>query len=220
MIEYILSSDSYQPQLCSFYSIQEEYNLLFVLYTEDSLLQLWLAMIMCLYRFLLFRVHPFFIHFIYFITLSMLLFQTLKNSKPRAHSYAWPTNIDLFFALVSASTLSGLSVIEVEVFFYDQLIITTILMLLDAQIFTSMVGIGFAQFNLPMLQSNTNSRNSPYSRTSEDQVKLGILSIYDLKSQNKNNQLQNGNMDTLNLKHNSIRYLGYVVLIYKYVSIL
>ena len=39
-------------------------------------------------------------------------------------------------------------------------------------------------------------------------------------SQDKNGQLQNGNVDTLNLKRNFIKYLGYMVLIYKYMSIL
>ena len=158
-------------------------------------------MIICLYGFLLFFVHLFLIYLTYFITLSMMSYSPLKNSKPRAYSHAWPTSFDLFSTLISASILSSLSIVEVEVFSYNQLIITNwslppFFTLLGLEIFTSMIGVMFAWFNLPMLLSNTNSGNSPNCRTLEDQFELGTVSTFNLESHNTNNQVQNGNVDT------------------------
>lgn len=126
------------------------------------------ARIVYLYKFLVSHVHPFFIHLRYFTILSLLGYLALKVSKPRTFSIQ-PNDLDFFFTSVSASTVSSLSVMEMEIFSNNQLIIITFLMLLGGEVFTSMLGLVFAWFN----------------------------------------------KDSVNdLKHNSIKYLGYVVLSY------
>ena len=120
----------------------------------------------------------------------------VEGLKAKSSFNAWPTNFDLFFTFVLASTLSDLLGVQVEVFSSKQLIITTILTLLGAKIFTSMIRVVLAWFNLPMLLSNTNSGSSLDSRASEDQVEVGILSTSDLESNNVNDQVQKGNVDT------------------------
>ncbi|XP_061354548.1 sodium transporter HKT1-like [Gastrolobium bilobum] len=179
-----------------------------------SLIRFHQTLIVHLYWFTVSHVHPYFIHLGYFIILSLLGYLALKFSKPRTFP-VWSNDFNLFFTSVSASTVSGLSVMEMEVLSNNQLIIVTILMLLGGEIFTSLLGLVFSWFNFPNHQSNKNSGNNPNSR--EDQIELGVLSISDSEPQNKNDQVttsQNGNVDNLNLKHSSIKHLGYVVVGY------
>ena len=96
------------------------------------------------FRFFLFHVNPFWIQLSYFIIVSIFGHLALMVSKPRT---AWfrPMDFDMFFMSVSATTVSSMSTIEMEVFSHTQLIIMTILMFVGGEVFTSFLGLQFAR---------------------------------------------------------------------------
>ncbi|CBI40144.3 unnamed protein product, partial [Vitis vinifera] len=101
-----------------------------------------------LFYFLAFQVSPFWNQLGYFITVSLLGYMALKVSKPKTTSFM-PSDVDVFFTSVSASTVSSMSAVEMEVFSDTQLVIMTVLMLVGGEIFTSMLGLQFAQNEQP-----------------------------------------------------------------------
>ncbi|GAV83358.1 LOW QUALITY PROTEIN: TrkH domain-containing protein, partial [Cephalotus follicularis] len=86
--------------------------------------------------------HPFCTHISYFLFISCIGFWVLHALKPRTDSFS-PRNLDLFFTSVSASTVSSMSTVEMEVFSNTQLIVLTILMFIGGEVFTSMIGLQF-----------------------------------------------------------------------------
>lgn len=126
-------------------------------------------------QFLLRMLNPFGIEFSYFIFLSLLGFGALKASKPRTNtpSFSPPRNIDLFFTSVSASTVSSMSTVEMEVFSNTQLIFLTVLMFVGGEIFTSMLGLQLSmkKFKKTIItEQYTNNGTKP-----ADQIELGIV---------------------------------------------
>ncbi|KAL6331754.1 hypothetical protein AAG906_020093 [Vitis piasezkii] len=98
--------------------------------------QYFLGVLSSLFHFLVFHVNPMWIHLSYYITLSLVGYIALKVSKLKTTSFR-SSSLDLFFTSMSASTVSSMSTMEMEVFSNIQLVIMTILMLLGREIFTS-----------------------------------------------------------------------------------
>ncbi|KAK1391445.1 Sodium transporter HKT1 [Heracleum sosnowskyi] len=82
--------------------------------------------------------NAFFTELIYFVSVSWIGFFVLKSLKPRSNG---TSKFDIFFTSVSATTVSSMSVVEMEVFSDAQLIVMTILMFIGSEVFTSMIGL-------------------------------------------------------------------------------
>ncbi|KAL5699443.1 hypothetical protein ACHQM5_030347 [Ranunculus cassubicifolius] len=162
------------------------------------------------YRFFVFQLNPFWIQISYFLLVSLLGFFLLKGLKPKTNSFM-PKDIDILFMSVSSVTVSSMSTVEMEVFSNSQLVFITILMLVGGEVFTSMLGLQFAKSKFCKFDNkvdvinifNINCNCSTLSLKSvEDVMEMG------LEESNPVGESEN------NLKYNSIRYLGYVVLGY------
>ncbi|RWR75212.1 putative cation transporter HKT7 [Cinnamomum micranthum f. kanehirae] len=97
----------------------------------------------CSYKFLLFHVSPVLIQLCYFISISCVGFLVLKVLNPRSTVSYRPKNLDVFFMSVSATTVSSMGTIEMEVFSNAQLVVLTLLMLLGGEVFAFMLGLRF-----------------------------------------------------------------------------
>ncbi|KAI3735986.1 hypothetical protein L6452_15515 [Arctium lappa] len=141
---------------------------------------------------LLLRVDLLWLQLSYFATLFVLGFFVLANLEPRNPLHR-PKNFDLFFTSVSAATVSSMATVEMEVFSNTQLFVLAILMLLGGEVFTSMLELQIKRFKL--LQT----KKTQYFNSN---------SCTDLE--NNSNSSKN---DT-DLKHDSMKFLGFIVLIY------
>nr|ASM90218.1 sodium transporter HKT1 [Sesuvium portulacastrum] len=166
------------------------------------------------YDFVIYNVNQFWIEVFYFIFVSCLGFVILRSFKPRTYPNK-PRNLDFFFTSVSATTVSSMSTVEMEVFSDAQLHILTILMFIGGEVFTSMIGLHFKASkigNTPLhARSRVNSVASlpcPVEGTF-DELELGISTT----TTTTNLEKTKSEMDFL-LKSKSIRVLGFVVLAY------
>ncbi|XP_027357415.1 probable cation transporter HKT6 [Abrus precatorius] len=168
----------------------------------------------CFFRLLLRRANPLWVQIVYFVSLSTLGFGVLKALKPRTGPSFIPKNIDLFFTSVSATTVSSMATLEMEVFSDTQLIIMTILMFIGGEIFTSMVGLHFSRFRFKTaLDQIASSHASLSSPNLVDQIELGMVTN---DNSNKSSTVHNQSLGATseNLRYLSMKYLGFVVLAY------
>ncbi|KAJ6845879.1 putative cation transporter HKT6 [Iris pallida] len=115
-----------------------------------------------LYWFLIFHSSPLLVQICYFVSLSFAGFLALRNLNAKSQS-SQPNDIDLFFMSVSASTLSSMATVEMEVFSQSQLWVLILLMLLGGEVFTSMLGLQFIKSKMEKedeLMVGSQSRNS------------------------------------------------------------
>ncbi|KAL5699439.1 hypothetical protein ACHQM5_030344 [Ranunculus cassubicifolius] len=158
----------------------------------------------CFYRFLVFQLNPFWIHLCYFVSISVMGFSALKILKPRTDQSYRPTDIEYFFTSVSSATVSSMSSVEMEVFSNSQLVFITVLMFVGGEVFTSALALHFAKYKSQLNKSEnkvdaTDVTSSP--RNLEDS-ELGLFPVKSLEPK------------FMDLKYNSLRYLGYVMLGY------
>jgi hypothetical protein len=162
-----------------------------------------------LFRFLVSHVNPFFIQLSYFLLFSLLGYLALKVSNPRTTSFSPYKDIDVFFTSVSATTVSSMSTIEMEVFSNTQLIIMTFLMLVGGEVFTSMLGLQIAKFRLSKNHETTENK-TVHKSPIYDNVHHQIDVEREIKCLDSAS-------DDHSLTYSSIRLLGYVVLGYLFI---
>ncbi|XP_077238568.1 cation transporter HKT1;3-like isoform X1 [Tasmannia lanceolata] len=174
-----------------------------------------------LFRFLVFQVNPFWIQLCYFTSLSFLGFLILKIIGPKNPSYRLK-DLDVFFTSVSATTVSSMSTVEMEVFSNSQLVVLTILMLLGGEVFTSMLGLQLLKALFPKQVGIENKINSVSIELNsmnrfhvDTRIDLDLITASDFeceKSDFVGSEIQSvGHED---LKYSCIKYLGFVVLGY------
>jgi len=167
-----------------------------------------------LLRFVAFHVHPFFIQLCYFGILSLLGYLALKNSNPRTP--VRPNDLDLFYTSVSASTVSSMVAVEMEVFSNSQLILLTFLMFVGGEVFISMLDLLFARYKFRNRVSTNHFPPTPEKpQVHDNHVELGLISIPQPQSENQKPSHTNVPFkDTDTLTYNSLTYLTLVVLGY------
>ncbi|KAK3019821.1 hypothetical protein RJ639_005123 [Escallonia herrerae] len=183
----------------------------------------WL-LLLCLYRYIVFRVNPLTLKVCYFISVSLVGFWVLFSLTPRSHHFR-PRNLDLFFTSVSATTVSSMSTVEMEVFSDGQLVVLAILMFVSGKVFTSMVGLHLVRSKLwrsrenqcQVNSSGTNGLGSPTDSLNEVELGTKVAAMADPARSRSHFDISQGAIMTLdreNLKLDSIRFLGTVVLGY------
>ncbi|MFS7944599.1 putative cation transporter [Helianthus anomalus] len=180
-------------------------------------------LVIYLYHYVVRRMNPFSIEVFYFLFVSCFGFLILNAMDPRTTTFT-PRKLDLFFTSVSATTVSSMSVVEMEVFSNSQLIIMTILMFIGGEVFTSMVGLLVRSFSRRgSIQEGGRVNDSmsdlgipPYFH---DQLELGTIANPEFES-SKSDIFELGYesephvADVEELKYKSIKFLGLLVLGY------
>uniref|UniRef100_A0A6N2M1R0 Protein kinase domain-containing protein n=1 Tax=Salix viminalis TaxID=40686 RepID=A0A6N2M1R0_SALVM len=133
--------------------------------------------------------------------------------KPRTRDSFRPRNIDLFFTSVSATTVSSMSTVEMEVFSNSQLIVLIILMLIGGEIFTSMVGLLFKKFQLKRMENKISSLADSDPSTCQSS-ELEMVEKRDFESLESGNHETSLDSSVDLLKCKSIKFLWFVVLGY------
>ncbi|CAN4102173.1 unnamed protein product [Withania somnifera] len=188
-------------------------------------------LISSLYKLILYKVNKFCMLLFYFIFISIFGFLILRTLKPRNNGDFTPRNLDLFFTSVSAVTVSSMSTVEMEVFSNSQLILITFLMFLGGEVFISMVGLYLvrpkfkpwrkdSKIESVLSSTTTSPRNSNFN---VDDIELDIVVLPDSpKSNSENDGFQDDHVgssldnktQTDLLKYQSIKFLGFVTLVY------
>lgn len=187
----------------------------------------------CWFRVLLCRVNSFQVELVYFVSVSFLGFGFLKALKPKTYPSFKPRDLDFFFTSVSATTVSSMSTVEMEVFSNSQLIVLTVLMFIGGEVFTSMAGLFLSRFRakmLPNVEEKVASVLSSRSSSTNNDIELGEVSVTVTargtnKSVSANPESENmsfpcrknmwsSDVRDPNLVYNSKKLLSYVVLGY------
>ncbi|KAI3945136.1 hypothetical protein MKW92_016599 [Papaver armeniacum] len=175
-------------------------------------------LILCLYRYLIFNFKSFWFQLCYFMCVSIMGCLTLIPLKPRGSSSP-PNYLDMFFTSVSASTVSSMSTVEMEVFSNNQLVVLTILMFLGGEVFTCFLELQVEKSKM-ITERNKKERSTDSVVHDDPQLELGELeSNGSYVTVNDNvirsiNHYSSRTGDHEDLKYNSVKYLGYVLLGY------
>nr|AAS20529.2 HKT1 [Suaeda salsa] len=177
-----------------------------------------------IYDFIMVYVCHLIIELCYFILVSSFGFLFLKTLIPKSSNNNNNNNsindLDLFFTSVSATTVSSMSTLEMEVFSNSQLIVLTILMFIGGEVFTSMVGLHFSASKLVYTPLQARSRvNSVASLPlPPESIELGVIipsstTTQEIRVSSSTIEKTKSEIDFL-IKSKSIRVLGFVVLSY------
>ncbi|XP_047249956.1 sodium transporter HKT1-like [Capsicum annuum] len=163
------------------------------------------------FKILSLQVKPFWVELGYFMIFSFLGFLALNVTKPRTLPSFRPHNLDVFFTSVSATTVSSMSTVEMEVFSNAQLVFMTILMFLGGEAFTSFLRLQLMKLKLVKKQSvlqNNDAFDHSSSINLDNKLEHAVI-----------NPMEDSHHEAI-AKLKSIRLLTYVVFGYILVVIL
>nr|ADG45565.1 putative high-affinity potassium transporter [Salicornia bigelovii] len=172
--------------------------------------------------FIIINISHFIIELCYFILVSSFGFLILKTLNPKSihnnnnHIINPIKDLDLFFTSVSATTVSSMSTLEMEVFSNSQLIVLTILMFIGGEVFTSMIGLHFSASKLVYKPLKSRSRvNSVASLTLPCKpIELGLIVVTPQENNTSTTMQKTKSEIDFFIKSKSIRVLGFLVLLY------
>ncbi|KAK1317052.1 Cation transporter HKT1 [Acorus calamus] len=146
--------------------------------------------ILYIFRFILFRVNPFYLHLFYFLSLAFLGSLALSLLTPRVPSFNLRF-IDSLYISASALTVSGLGTVEMEVLSNTQLVVIALLMLAGGEVFVSMLAFPFTTIRYKYNKWNHNKvevelqsieSGSPVIITASDDSEIDELKYSSMKS--------------------------------------
>ncbi|XP_010263413.1 PREDICTED: probable cation transporter HKT7 [Nelumbo nucifera] len=183
----------------------------------------WCLMVWPFLRFLIFHLNPLWVQICYFVSISFMGFLVLKTLNPRPDSIR-PKDLDVFFMSVSASTVSSMSTIEMEVFSNAQLVVLTVLMLLGGEVFLFMLELQIARSKSKKQERIENREvdsigfelSSSCPRNVVNRIdELGLIRVITVPHNSimeARNEIKS--MGSKDVEYNSIKYLNYSVLGY------
>ncbi|KAJ9548269.1 hypothetical protein OSB04_020812 [Centaurea solstitialis] len=176
-------------------------------------------LVTCFSHYVLHHMNHFSIELFYFSFLSSVGYLVLNATDPRTTNFA-PRKLDLFFTSVSASTVSSMSVVEMEVFSNTQLVVMTILMFIGGEVFTSMVGLHVSHHQRSVKKGGrvNDSMSDLGVPANFRELELGTIANPEFES-SKSDIFELGYepepmAHTEELKCKSIKFLGFVALGY------
>ena len=187
-------------------------------YKMSSFRTYFLGFLCSLFDFHELQLNSFVFQFFYYIILSVLGFLALKLSVMKTTTIRL-ADLDLFFTAVSASTVSSMSTVEMELFSNSQLIVITVLMLLGGEIFTSMLRFNFVRSNFAHKIKSIDSRvhdNPPNSKNFPGKIESGLVVHPQEKDEKTSSIIEDGDksLSGEHLRNVSIKLLNHVVIRY------
>ncbi|KAK1317475.1 Cation transporter HKT2 [Acorus calamus] len=152
--------------------------------------------ILYIFRFILFRVKPFYLHLFYFLCLAFSGSLALSLLTPRVPSFNLRF-IDSLYISASALTVSGLGSVEMEVLSNTQLVVIALLMLVGGEVFVSMLAFPFTTIKYK------------YNKWNHNKVDVELQSV---ESGSPVTSPDDDEIDEL--KYSSMKRLSYVVFSY------
>ncbi|XP_019707820.1 cation transporter HKT2;2 isoform X2 [Elaeis guineensis] len=166
-----------------------------------------------LYYFITFHLSPFWIQLSYFVSLGLVGSLAMMILKPSNPAFS-PRYVDMLFMSTSAVTVTGLGTVEMENFSSSQIVVLTLLMFLGGEVFVCLLGLLLRKDDPHGINPDTaDNRVDPVvaelnpmdPSNTIDGIELGPTIV------GPDTSLSDGGKD---LRIDSVRYLGFVVLVY------